>query len=110
MARENVSSCEQMDHESPIDLYKDLSDPSIPLPQAGELQWMGRDYLPLIASSPLNELVGELKTLFESYGSNSWRQIWSATSALVRTKILQALKFTLTPGELRSIIASGEVC
>ena len=75
-----------------------------------ELEWMGREYLPLIASSPLVELLGELKTLFESYGSNSWRQIWGATSALVRTKILQALRFTLTPGELRSIIASGGIC
>ncbi len=141
-ARETVSSCEQMDHENPIDIYKDFSDPSsqpreksaankigrvvqqlrgaiaqiiidktTPLPPNldEELEWMGREYLPLIASSPLVELLGELKTLFESYGSKGWRQIWSATSALVRTKILQALKVNFSAGELRSLFTAMEI-
>jgi hypothetical protein len=113
-ARETVSSCEQMDHETPIDLYKGFTDPyftdpASQLAQFGELQWMGREYLPLIASSPLVELLGELKTLFESYGSKGWRQIWSATSALVRTKILQALKVNFSAGELRSLFTAMEI-
>ncbi len=87
-----------------------ITDKITPLPQdfRDELEWIGREYLPLIISLPLDKLLGELKTLFESYGFNSWRLLWGATSALVRTKIIQALKFALTPGELSSLdFASG---
>jgi hypothetical protein len=111
--QESVSSYEQMAHENSIDLYKDLSDPSFndpsfQLPQAEELRWVGSNYLPLIASSPLDELLGELKTIFENYGSNCWRQIWSATSALVKAQISQAVKFTHTPGQFSFLdFASG---
>lgn len=82
-----------------------ITDKITPLPQdfRDELEWMGREYLPLITSLPLDELLGELKALFESYGFNGWRLLWGATSAFVRTQIIQALKCTLTPGELRSL-------
>jgi hypothetical protein len=112
--QEDVSSCEQMAHENPIDLYKDFSEPSfsepsVQLPQTEELQWMAKNYLPLIAASPVSELLEEIKTVFESYGALRWRQIWSATSALVKTKISQAVKFALTPGQLSFLdFASGE--
>lgn len=81
-----------------------------PPPDVGEVQWMGQEYLPILAESPPNELPLEVLSVFESYGSNVWRQVWNATPATAQIKILQALMFTLAPGELRSIIATGGIC
>ncbi len=188
--RESVSSCEQMDHENPIDIYKDFSDPYFtdpystrgktpqivqeeasttieqlklairgavrqlkdagqkitqtaiaqitgysqqyisrfkvllqtlleslyskssknnePPTEDGEVEWVGQEYLPIIAESPPNELLEELLTLFESYGAAVWRQIWDTTPAAVQIKIFQVLMLTLTPGELRSLSITTE--
>ncbi len=74
----------------------------------GEVQWMAKEYLPILAESPTDKLLGEVLEVFESYGQDVWRQIWVIAPASAQVKILQALMFTLTPGELRSlVIASG---
>lgn len=74
-----------------------------PPPENSEVEWLSQQYLPLIAESSPGELLEEIKTLFEGYGSKGWREIWTATSVLVRTKVFQALKFTLIPEELGSL-------
>lgn len=90
-------------------LYSKSSKNIDPPPDVGEAQWMGQEYLPILAESPPNELLEEVLSVFESYGSNVWRQVWNATPATAQIKILQALMFTLAPGELRSLFNAMEV-
>lgn len=74
----------------------------------GEQEWVIQKYLPLLAESPPDELLLGVLTTFEVYGQEVWRHIWDATPAAAQVKILQALMFTLSPGELRSLcIAAG---
>ncbi len=83
---------------------------SSPEPQnPDEMQWMSRDYLPLLAESPPQEILEGLLTLFEVYGQRMCRQVWDATSANVQVKILQTLMFTFGVGNLRSLAAALEV-
>lgn len=88
-------------------LLKDSSSKSnnsdSPPPDVGELQWIGREYLPILAESHKSELLNEVLATFESYEQTVWRQIWDATPAATQIKILQALMFTLSAGELRSL-------
>ncbi|PSB28689.1 hypothetical protein [Chlorogloea sp. CCALA 695] len=70
-------------------------------PNESEVQWMGQEYLPILAQSPPDELLEEVLSVFENYGAVIWRQVWDATPAAAQVKILQVLMFTLTPGELR---------
>lgn len=74
-----------------------------PPPDVGEVQWMGQKYLPILAESHKSELLNEVLATFESYEQTVWRQIWDATPAATQIKILQALMFTLSAGELRSL-------
>lgn len=89
--------------------YRESNNFSDHPPDEGEVQWMGQEYLPILAESPPDELLQGVLATFESYGSAVWRQIWDATPATAQIKILQALMFTLTPGELRSISILAEV-
>lgn len=90
------------------DSYSKSSKNYEPPPDPGEQEWMSQEYLPLLAESPPNELLLGVLTTFEVYGQEVWRQIWDATPAAAQIKILQALMFTLAPGELRSLsIVSG---
>ncbi len=74
-----------------------------PPPDVGELQWMGREYLPILAELPPSELLNEVLATFESYEQTVWRQIWDATPGAAQVKILNALMFSLSAGELRSL-------
>jgi hypothetical protein len=74
-----------------------------------ELEWMGQEYLPIIAESPPDELLEEVLSTFESYGSAIWRQIWDVTPAATQIKIFQALLFTLSAGELQGLFNATEV-
>lgn len=85
------------------DSYSKSNNLDEPPPDVGEVQWMGQEYLPILAQSPTDELLGEVLAAFESYGQTVWRQIWDATPSTAQVKILQALMFSLTPGELRSL-------
>lgn len=85
------------------DSYSKSNNFSDPPPDVGEVEWMGQEYLPILAESPPNELLEEVLAVFESVSSDVWRQIWDATPAVAQIKILQALMFTITPGELRSL-------
>lgn len=80
-----------------------MSKPEPPSPNLDETQWMSSQYLPLLADSPPAELLEGVLTTFEVYGQSIWRQIWDATPATAQIKILQALMFTLSPGELRTL-------
>jgi hypothetical protein len=77
-----------------------------PPPDPDDQEWMSQEYLPLLAESPPNELLLGLLTTFEVYGQEVWRQIWDATPAAAQIKILQALMFTLSPGELRTLFTA----
>ncbi len=90
------------------DSYSKSSKNHEPPPDLGEQQWMSQEYLPLLAESPPDELLEGVLTTFEVYGQEVWRQIWDTTPAATQIKILQALMFTLAPGDLRSLsIVSG---
>ncbi|AFZ33612.1 hypothetical protein Glo7428_5235 (plasmid) [Gloeocapsa sp. PCC 7428] len=80
-----------------------------PPPDPDEVQWVSQEYLPLLAESPPTELLEEVLTTFEVYGQTVWRQIWDATPAAAQIKILQALMFTLSAGELRSLSTAAGV-
>lgn len=80
-----------------------MSKPEPPSPNLDETQWISSQYLPLLADSPPTELLEGVLTTFEVYGQTVWRQIWDATPAAAQIKILQALMFTLSPGELRTL-------
>lgn len=74
-----------------------------PPPDVGGLQWIGREYLPILAELPPSELLNEVLATFESYEQTVWRQIWDATPGAAQVKILNALMFSLSAGELRSL-------
>ncbi len=74
-----------------------------PPPDPDEVRWQGQTYFPMLAKeSPNDRLLGVLNTL-EAYGTNGFQNIWDATPADAQIKILQALMFTLSAGELRSL-------
>lgn len=85
------------------DSYSKSNNSDEPPPDVGEVQWMGQEYLPILAQLPTDELLEEVLAAFESYGQTVWRLLWDATPATAQIKILQALMFSLTPGELRSL-------
>lgn len=90
-------------------LYSKSSKNNEPPTEGSEVEWVGKEYLPIIAESPPNKLLEEVLSVFESYGAAVWRQIWDATSATAQIKILQALMFTLSAGELRGLFDAMEV-
>lgn len=86
-------------------------DEVLPDPHADpeETRWMSKEYLPLLAESPSGELLEGVLTTFEVYGREVWRQIWDATPAAAQIKIVTALMFILSPGELRALGMAAEV-
>ena len=80
-----------------------------PPPDPEEVQWIGKEYLPLLAETRPPELLEEVLSVFEVYGREVWQQIWDHTPASVQIKILTALMFTLNAGELRSLATTAEV-
>jgi len=80
-----------------------------PPPDADEAEWMSQKYLPLLAELPANEMLDGVLTTLEVYGHVVWRQIWDTTPATAQIKIIQALMFTLSVGELRSLFAAAGV-
>jgi len=78
-------------------------------PEPSQIDWMSSQYVPLLAESPLHELLNGVLGSFEAYGTAAWRQIWDAAPAAAQLKILQALMFTLSAGELRALAAAMEV-
>ena len=77
-----------------------------PPPDRVEVEWMGAEYLPLLADSPPKELLDGVLSTFEAYGRANFKSIWDATPAAAQVKILQSLMFTLSADELRSLFES----
>lgn len=77
-----------------------------PPPDPDEQEWISQKYLPLLAELPPNELLLEVLTTFEVSDPGVWGQIWDATPAAAQIKILQALMFTLSSGELRTLFTA----
>lgn len=74
-----------------------------------EVLWQGQTYFPLLANeSPNDRLDGVLNT-FEAYGADAFQSMWDATPADAQVKILQALMFTLSAGELRLLFTTVTV-
>ncbi len=90
-------------------LYSKSSKNNEPPTEDGGVEWVGQKYLPIIAESPTDQLLQEVLEVFESHGADDWRQIWAIAPATAQIKILQALMFSLTPGELRSLAIATEV-
>lgn len=76
-----------------------------PPPDPDEMQWMGREHLPMLAESPSSELLEGVQTVFEVYDHKVWRQIWDLVPAAAQVKILQALVLALPSGEFRALAA-----
>jgi hypothetical protein len=91
------------------DIYSKSNNSDSPPPDVGEGTWMGREYLPIIAESSTDQLLEEVFEVFESHGEKGWRQIWAIAPADSQVKILRALMFTLSAGELRSLCNAMEV-
>lgn len=73
---------------------------SPPDPPPEELEWFSKEYLPLIADSPLNDLL----SLVDVYGKGGFNQIWNGATASTQVKILsQAIRCLLSGGELRQL-------
>jgi hypothetical protein len=90
------------------DSYSKSSKNDQPPPDPGEQDWMSQKYLPLLAELPPAELLKEVLSIFEVSGQMVFKSIWDAVPSAAQIKILQALMFTLSPGELRSLaLASG---
>jgi hypothetical protein len=90
-------------------LYSKSSKNNEPPTEDGGVEWVGQKYLPIIAESPTDQLLEEVLEVFESHGAAAWRQIWAKSPADSQVKILQALMFTLSAGELRSLCKAMEV-
>lgn len=76
---------------------------SQPPPDPGEIEWMSREYLPLLAESPPDELKAGVLITFEVYSRAVFKTIWDAAPATAQIKILQVLALTLPAGELRAL-------
>jgi hypothetical protein len=78
-------------------------------PEPSDIEFMGSQYLPLLAESPLEELLNGIADTVEVYGTAIWRQIWSITPNTAQSKILQALMQTFGTCELRELASALEV-
>jgi hypothetical protein len=85
---------------APTPQRKALTPESPPDPPPEEVEWLSSEYLPLIADSPLSELLA----LVDVYGKKSFNQIWNGATASTQVKILsQAIRCFLSGGELRQL-------
>jgi hypothetical protein len=76
---------------------------SPPDPPPDEIEWLSKEYLPLIADSPYVELL----SLVDAYGKGGFNLIWNGATAEVQVKILsQALLGLLSGDELRQLARS----
>jgi hypothetical protein len=71
-----------------------------------EAQWLAREYLPLVASSPLEEMLQEVATLISVYGRRNFEWLFEATPALTQIAILAKLMLTLPMDCLRQLALS----
>jgi hypothetical protein len=71
-----------------------------------EAQWLAREYLPLVASSPLEEMLQEVATLLSVYGRSNFEWLFEATPALTQIAILAKLMLTLPMDCLRQLVLS----
>jgi hypothetical protein len=83
-------------------LLENLQTKSNSPPDDGTAQWLGGEYLPLVAAE---ELPDELNLILESYPKHRWRSIFEAASPEIQTNILKLLILALPSEVLRE--ASG---
>jgi hypothetical protein len=76
---------------------------SPPDPPSDEIEWLSKEYLPLIADSPYVELL----SLVDAYGKGGFNLIWNGATVEVQVKILsQAILGLLSGDELRQLARS----
>ncbi|HBY77869.1 MAG TPA: hypothetical protein DEG47_12915, partial [Cyanobacteria bacterium UBA11148] len=56
-----------------------------------ELQWLATEYLPLVASSPHDEILPTMDTLESAYSRSDFAKIWEATPGITQIRILTEL-------------------
>ena len=76
---------------------------SQPQPDPEETEWMAKEYLPMLAESPPDELLKGVLNSFEAYGQRVFQAIWSAAPATAQIKILSVLMLTLPQDELLAL-------
>jgi hypothetical protein len=70
-----------------------------------DVRWIGEEWLPLLSTTPKDELVtGFLNTLESFGGTPTWVAIWQLVPPAVKDKLLQTLQSVTGESNLRSFI------
>jgi hypothetical protein len=79
-------------------------------PDPDDIDWAGKQFLPLLAEQPSDELINGVLNTFEAHGKTAFKQIWGVTPTTTQIKILETLLLTLPASEFRALQSALEVC
>jgi hypothetical protein len=88
------------------DSYSKSNNFADPPPNPEETDWISRQYLPLLATEPPDQLLQGVLGLFEAWGQAVFKTIWDAAPATAQIKILETLLLTLPASDCIGL----EVC